>query len=258
MANRAQLLAKLKNLQNKGQGQDIIWKPEEGETKIRIVPLATDPENPFIELFFHYGLGGKTYYSPLSYGERDPIAEFSDSLIGEGGLSKEEYKAAKQFYPALRTYLPIVVRGKEKEGVKYWAFGKQIFEQLLSIMTDEDYGDITDPNEGRDVKVTFTPKEKSDTNFAKTELKIVPATSALSKDKELLAKLLTEQPDLKASQKKHTYEELTAVLQRVLDPGTSPEEETPSPRALEDAPATVSKGALSEDVAEEFGKIFDN
>ena len=35
----------------------------------------------------------------------------------------------------------MVVRGEEKQGVKFWGFGKTVYQELLSIM-DPDYGDI--------------------------------------------------------------------------------------------------------------------
>jgi hypothetical protein len=253
---------KLNQLQKKSS--DNIFKPEEGETTIRIVPLKSDPTNPFIQVYFHYNLGGKTYLSPLTYGERDPIAEFSDALIAEGGLSKDEFKAAKRFFPTLRTYVPIVVRGKEAEGVKYWAFGKQIFEQLLKIMTDEEYGDITDVLTGTDLKLTFTPQEKSDTNFAKTEIIPKRKPSPLTADEALLNKLLNNQPDLLEGFKRHTAEELEAVLHKYLNAEVASEDETEGETKTEDAsedeaPAkTEAPAKVSADIEAEFDQIFNS
>jgi hypothetical protein len=250
--NKQELLNKLKGLQNKGSKN--LFKPEEGETKVRIVPLKSNPENPFIQLYFHYNLNGKTYLSPLSYGESDPIADFSDSLVAEGNLSKEDYKQAKKFYPTMRTYVPIVVRGKEEEGVKFWAFGKQIYEQLLTIMTDDDYGDITDVTEGRDIKIRFTPQEKSDTNFAKTEIVIVPAQTPLSKNKDLTKKLLSEQPDLMEEFTKVSSDELSKMLQKHL----SVEESTDESSESESVVVETAKASVPESVAEEFDAVFNS
>lgn len=253
----AALKAKLNELQKKSA--DHIFKPEEGTTVIRIVPLKSNPSNPFIQVYFHYNLGGKHYLSPLTYGEPDPIAEFSDALIAEGGLSKEDYKAAKRFFPTLRTYVPIVVRGKESEGVKYWAFGKTIYEQLLKTMTDEDagYGDITDVKNGRDIKVTFTPQEKSDTNFAKTEILVSGKETPLTKDEELLDKLLNDQPDLLAGFKRHTYDELTLVLQKYLNADSSTSVDSSDEDAKTEV-SNISSKSLTADVEEEFNAIFDS
>ena len=53
----------------------------------------------------------------------------------------------------------MIVRGEENEGVKYWGFGKTVYQELLSII-DPDYGDISDPVSGRDVVVEFKTERK--------------------------------------------------------------------------------------------------
>jgi hypothetical protein len=53
----------------------------------------------------------------------------------------------RKIEPKMRTYVPVIIRGKEAEGVKFWGFGKTIYAELLSIISDPDYGDITDLNE---------------------------------------------------------------------------------------------------------------
>jgi hypothetical protein len=215
------MLQKKKELESKAKGNEMLFKPTEGETVIRIVPLQGNPDNPFQELLFHY-LGNKTILSPRTFGGTDPIGDFSDALVSAGNLTKDEYKEAKKFSPVLRTYVPVVVRGKEKEGVKFWAFGKTIYEQILAIINDEDYGDISDVAKGHDIKITFTPAEKSDTKFAKTEIMVRPKQSALTTDKELLPKLLNEQPVLLDMFKKWTAAEMDTFLQNYLNPPATP------------------------------------
>ena len=53
----------------------------------------------------------------------------------------------------MRTFVPVVVRGEETEGVKWWGFGKTVYQELLSIIADPDYGDISDSMTGRDIVV---------------------------------------------------------------------------------------------------------
>jgi hypothetical protein len=273
----AAIRAKLAKLS--GKGNEGLFKPEEGDNIIRIVPLSATPENPFQEVYFHYGLGGKNYLSPLSYGDRDPIAEFSDALISTGPrLSKEEFKEAKKFYPQTRTYAAIVVRGKESEGIKFWSFGQGTLTKLLGIMADEDYGDITDIEKGFDLKVTYTPKEKSDTNFAKTEVVARRNPSPLTTDTELLGKLTSKQPNLLEviGYERKTFDELKNILERVLNPeapvslssGTV-KGGSPAPAAAAsaqdtsewDAPAPkkeAEKPAVSDDVSAQFDELFNS
>jgi hypothetical protein len=263
--NLAALRAKLDEMNNPKKGQNFMFKPEKGLNTIRVLPLASDPSNPFQEVSFHFNLGGKTYLSPDSYGERDPIKEFADSIISQGGLTKEEFKEVVKFRPALRTYLPVIVRGKEDEGVKFWSFGKDTLKKILAVMADEDYGDITDPKSGRDLKITYTPQEDSDTNFAKTEVMPSPKITPLSTKAEELDKWLNNQPVLlDVVGKRHTYDELQAVLQRVLNPESANTASAPAttgvvaePWADEPAPAVKQrKAAVSADVEADFDKLF--
>lgn len=254
--------AALASVQKKSN--DNLWKPEEGDNKIRLVPLAGRPENPFQVLWFHYNLGGKTYLSPLSYGERDPLAEFSDQLIGEGNLPKETYKEYKKWHPQARTYVPIVVRGKEEEGVKFWAFGKKTYEQILVLINNEEYGDITDVETGTDLTVTFTPAEKSATKFAETTITASRKSSVLHKDPAVRDKLLTTQPVLLDQYKRHTYDELVDVLKRQLNVASTPETDASSAaEATTSESPTAQKAAettkkLSAEASEEFDNIFNS
>jgi hypothetical protein len=265
------LRSKLTQLKGGADRSQILWKPQEGENIIRILPLATNPDNPFVELYFHY-LGGKTYLSPLSFGEADPIAEFSENLVAGGGLSKDEYREAKKFSPQIRTFVPVIDRKNPDQGVRFWAFGKTVYQELLSVMADPDFGDITDPQTGRDIKVHFTPQEKSDTNFAKTAVRVSPKQTSLTNDAAQLKQWLTEQPDLMAIYKRLTYDELSGVLTRFVNGGKTEQptsrkvtqvteeswgddvEDTPSPTATK---ARGVKKAAS-DVEEEFATLFNN
>jgi hypothetical protein len=267
--NIAALKARLNELSNKTKMSDVLWKPAEGKTVIRIVPFAKDPTNPFIEAYFHY-LGGKTYPSPMSIGDPDPIAEFADSLRGAGGLSKEEWAETKKFVPKPRTYVPIVVRGKESEGTKLWGFGKTTYQELLAIMSDPDYGDITDIKTGRNINVEFTPGEKSDTKFPKTKILVSPKETPLTDDKELLNTLLTVQPNLFDIYKIPSYDELKDVLTKFLAPAANSSSSESSDEFLED-PATmtsptakksaetkVAAAKSTKQVDEEFDKLFND
>jgi hypothetical protein len=86
------------------------------------------------------------------------VVEFCEKLKSSG--NSDEWKLGKKMEPKMRTYVPILVRGLESEGVKFWGFGKQVYTELLGIISDPDYGDISDPMGGRDILVEFTPAEE--------------------------------------------------------------------------------------------------
>ena len=258
--NIAALKAKLGQFNRQGERSDALWKPTEGKTVVRIVPWKENKENPFIELYFHY-LGNKTYLSPTSYGNRDPIMEFAEELASEG--TKDAYAQARPFRAKLRTFVPVVVRGEEEKGVRFMSFGKTVYTELLSIIADPDYGDITDVKGGRDIVVEYVPQEKSDTNFAKTMVRPKPNQTPLHADAATVEKFLTEQPDIRAIFKEPSYEELKVALERYLDP-SAPSAPTPAPAKAEPTSATAAKSANVEkkassvkDMIDEFDEVFN-
>lgn len=255
------LKAKLNQFTRQSDRSDSLWKPTEGKTVVRIVPWKDNPENPFIELYFHY-LGNKTYLSPTTHGNRDPIAEFADQLAAGG--TKDDYAQARPFRPKLRTFVPVIVRGEEEKGVRFMSFGKTVYTELLSIISDVDYGDITDIKTGRDIVVEYIPQEKSDTNFAKTMVRPKPNPTPLADSPEKIKKFLSEQPDLFAIFKEPSYDELKLGLQRYLDPDSV--SATPTPKEEEEV-STPTKSATTnksnelkststKNMIDEFDEIF--
>ena len=78
---------KLSALQSAGQKKEkvdyskYLWKPkQEGKFQIRIVPSVLNKQNPFQELFVHYGFGKFPIYALTNWGEKDPIVEFAKQL----------------------------------------------------------------------------------------------------------------------------------------------------------------------------------
>jgi len=260
--NIAALKAKLNQFTKQTNRDDAIWKPTEGKTVVRIVPWKDNRENPFIELYFHY-LGNKTYLSPTSHGNRDPILEFAEK-ISEGG-DKESWAQARIFRPKLRTYVPVLVRGEEEKGVRFYSFGKTVYQELLSIISDPDYGDITDVKNGRDVVVEYIPQEKSDTNFAKTMVRPKPNQTPISDSAEKIQKFLNEQPDIRSLFKEPSYAELSSVLAAYLgaDEETTdvdepaPQAAKPSQSATTSRSNEVKSSSSVKDMIDDFDQVFN-
>lgn len=258
--NIAALKAKLNQFTRTTERSDALWKPTEGKTVIRIVPWKENKENPFVELHFHY-LGNKTLLSPTSYGNRDPILEFAEAIAAGG--TKDDWAQARPFRPKLRTFVPVIVRGEEEKGVRFMSFGKTVYTELLSIISDPDYGDITDVKSGRDIVVEYIPQEKSDTSFAKTMVRPKPNQTPLHSDATMVQKFLTDQPDIRAIFKEPTYEELKVALERYLDPN-APSTPTPAVKEQPKTSPTAEKSAAVEkkstsvkEMIDEFDEAFN-
>ena len=213
---------RLNQLQTTNNRTSSLWKPQPGKTQIRIVPYAFNKDNPFIELFFHYNLNNRSYLSPISFGRPDPIEEFAQKLKASG--SKEDYQLSRKLEAKMRTFAPVIVRGEEKQGVKFWGFGKTVYQELLSIIADPDYGDITDPVNGRDVVVEFISAEETGASYPKTNIRVKPNQTPISDEPEVIELVKTQQ-DIKEIYQELSYDDLTDVLNEWLNPSDDDEEE---------------------------------
>ena len=244
--------SRLNQLQN--TQTNAFWKPQPGKSQIRIVPYKFDKNNPFSELFFHYSLvPNKTVLSPLSYGRPDPVQQFADKLKSTG--NKDEWIQGKRIEPKMRTFVPVVVRGEESEGVKFWGFGKTVYQELLGIIADPDYGDISDSLTGRDIVVERQTPAEAGNQYGKTTIRVKPNVNALSDDSDLLTKLLEEQPELKELYQEPTFDELKSHLSNFLNPSDSNSDTGETETKSE--PEMVTTEASS-NVEDDFDKLFNS
>jgi len=268
---------RLNKLQSTTSKKVELWKPAPGKHQIRLVPYKFNEENPFIELYFHYNINNKSYLSPMSFGRPDPIVEFADKLKRMG--DKEDWKAAKKMEPKLRTFVPVLVRGEEGEGVRFWGFGKTVYQEILGYMADPDYGDITDPTTGRDITVEIVSAEDSGTSYPVTTIRVKPKETPLVESAEETKKFLTSQMEITDLYQELTYSELKSVLEGWLNPSATGDDEletsvsaqtlsstaspaesvipTPTPKveAVTEAPAPAKK---LDDVTSAFDDLFNN
>jgi len=243
----------------------VYWKPkQEGKFQIRIVPSKLNPKNPFQEVFVHYGFSKFPIYALTNWGEKDPIVEFTAQLRKTN--DRENWVLAKKLDPKMRVFAPVIVRGEEDKGVRLWEFGKEIYMQLLGIAEDEDYGDYTDINEGRDFTVEAIKGDIGGRQGLKTSIRIKPKTTPLSTDASLIENFLKEQPTLLEIQRKNTYESIKESLQSWLSPeepeeGSIIDDEEEVEAELEAAPAKnyalKTPSVPKESKADKFDALFD-
>jgi len=244
----------------------VYWKPrEEGKYQIRIVPSKYDSKNPFKEVFVHYGISKFPVYALTNWGEKDPIVEFCSQLRKTN--DKENWVLAKKLDPKMRIFAPVVVRGEEEKGVRLWEFGKEIYMQLLGIAEDEDYGDFTDINEGRDFTVEAVRGDIGGRQGLKSSIRIKPKTTPLSNDATQIGTFLNEQPNILEVQRKRTYDDLKEILQNWLSPEDAAEgdiiddEQDPTPvmAAKPEKAYTLNTPSPSKTTkADQFDSLFDD
>jgi len=258
--------SRLNKLQNTQRKSDSLWKPTPGKHQVRVVPYKFDKDNPFIELYFHYNINNKTYLSPQSFGRPDPIVEFADKLKIMG--DKEDWKAAKAMEPKLRTFVPVVVRGEEGEGVRFWGFGKTVYQEILGYIADPDYGDITDPTSGRDLTIEYKSAEEAGTTYPTTTIRVKPNETPVSEDATKATAFIENQTEITDLYSELSYDELKSVLEGWLNPSGEGKEETVSQSTLsqskpvQSTPTTpkaeVNAPQKTDDVAAAFDDLFNN
>ena len=243
----------------------VYWKPKaEGKYQIRFVPSKINKDNPFQEIFMHYGVGKYPIVALTNWGEDDPIVEFSKKL--RKSSESENWRLAKQLDPKMRVFAPVIVRGEEDKGVRLFEFSKTIYMELLSIADDEDYGDFTDINQGFDFVVTAT-KVQDRPGFG-LSVRPKPKQTPLSSDASQITTWLENQPILLEERYKYTYDKLKEELQNFISGGEEKEDDIISEPASgfeDDSPAKEEKkftlstqGTPKKAKSEEFDSLFED
>ena len=212
--------ARLNKLQGTQKTADSLWKPTVGKHQIRLVPYKFNKDIPFIELYFHYNINNKSYLSPASFGRPDPIVEFAEKLKRMGG--KDDYREAKKMEPKLRTFVPVIVRGQESEGVKFWGFGKTVYQELLGYFADPDYGDLSDPFNGRDIVVDYAAAEGG-ASYPTTTIRVKPTTTKLHENDSKISELIGNEKEITTIYSELSYDELKKILENWLAGNTTDE-----------------------------------
>jgi len=216
---------KLNQLSGTSSRRNVMWRPQEGEeATVRLLSFSDNDGQPFKELWFYYNIGNNPgLLSPKQFGKPDPIQELINKLRDDA--SKESYELAKKLYPKMRCFAPVIVRGEEDKGVRLWSFGKTVYQSLLNIMLDEDYGDITDPLEGRDVKVTCT--KAPGRMWATTTVRPRGKATPLNADPATVKEWTSNIPSLDDLYTLKSYDELEKVVNDWLN-GVDESEDSPS------------------------------
>lgn len=238
---------KLAKLEGK-RASDVLWRPKEaGQYKLRIVPAREAMEKtglPLFERSFYYDFGS-TISAPCQFGEPDPVAELWEKCQAEGDRTM-----FKHLTPKGRDFAAVIVRGEEEKGVQLWSLNKKVAQTIYGFFMDSDYGDISDVNEGWDLKVKLTVKPLPN---GKTWLE--PTVQCSPKQTKLGTKAQVEEwlenvPDLDEVYPQKTYEQVEQALNAWLDRGGS------EPRDDEGSTRGSTNQAASTPVADKLDATF--
>ena len=224
--NSAKLRERLKSLQEKKKGgggnKNFFKSPTDGsKAMIRQCPYPHNEDNmPFIEVGWHYNIAGhRSLVCPReTYNEPCPICELADEFKSMGG--KDNWQIFKKLSAKMRIYSPVIVRGDEGSGVKLWGYGSTIYELLLEKYLDSEWGNLSDPMTGRDLKV-WTIKAASKDEFDDPRMDVSPNVSKMMEKKVDIANILKEIPNFLEDGETFeakSFTELKAIVAKFADP----------------------------------------
>ena len=133
---------------------------KQGQRRLRILP-TTDGSSPFKEVWYHeIQVDGKwqKFYDPgKNDNERSPLNEVYEELRSTGKDADKEL--AKQYLSRKFYIVKVIDRDAEDDGVKFWRFkhnykNEGILDKIIPIWRAK--GDITDPDNGRDIILELT------------------------------------------------------------------------------------------------------
>ena len=254
--------AKLNKLSGNNSRRDTLWRPQEGEEHVvRIIAFPDNDGQPFKERWFYYNIGNNPgLLAPHQFGSPDPIQELINELRSDG--NKESYELAKKLYPKMRAYAAVIVRGEEDKGVRLWSFGKMVYQSLLNIMLDEDYGDITDPTSGRDIKVVCT--KPPGRMYAVTDVRPRGKATPLAESQKAAKGWINAIPNLDDMYSCKSYDELEKIVNAWIGGGDEDTESTGTSRSTSSQTTTnnttnntTTAATASEDAGKKYQSLDD-
>lgn len=251
----SKMKAKLEALQNGGKAKSKtnFFTPKEGNTYlVRIVD--TGDGDPLKEAWFHYGIGKGGFLCPnKNYKEDCAVCNFAKKLYKEN--TEASIAMAKDFNARQRFFSPVVVRGEEKEGVKVWGYGKNVYQRLIELALDPDYGDFVDAHKGHDLTVKAT--KAAGQQYPMTSVMPKPKPSRLAETDGDIDTLLNGVPQFDTIHDRKTSAEVAAILDEHLAAPTDKEVEAESSQTTKyggAAPATKKKS--TDAIDEAFASIL--
>lgn len=205
--------------ENRNKRNFKFWKPIKfGRYTIRFLP-PTDPDGLFFKETAQYRLGDSYFFAPYIEGEPDPIYEYYRALYKKG--TDDAIALAKEIKPRKQYLYNIIVKdelGEEPENpsdVQVYMSGKLLFETVMDYFMDDDYGDLTDVEEGYDFVIVKEEGDLGFPNYKKSKPRKNP--SPLFDDPDLIEDVLKNLKDLDKEVDYKSYDELKQILDRFLE-----------------------------------------
>lgn len=170
MSTKEKMLARKKALESKGGGSGLVF-PKEGVLRIRLKSPGDDQELGYeVVQFYIPGVGG--FISPATFDEPCPFMEKYQEL--KNSKDDDDKELAKTLVPRRRFIIGgIIFKDDKGNEVDYEGQDKgvliagSIYQDIIDLYLDEDEaGDMTDPINGYDIKITRSGSGRFDTTYS--------------------------------------------------------------------------------------------
>ena len=208
MALDLELLKKELEEAQKQKSSDF-WVPEMGENLVRVLP-PRDGKLFYRKVGVHYKLveSGMEFCPRLTFNKPCPICETVVDLKKLGSPGAMEL--VRRFNVAERYMMNVIVLSSDTKGIKQYLAPKTVRLELLKIILDPDYGDITDFETGRNVVIEKVQGSGGFVNYiVRVKPNQVPVSQVIGRKLEL--EEIPAFDDILAERVK-SYDELRYVL----------------------------------------------
>lgn len=173
MSTREKMLARKKALESKGNGGGMIY-PKEGTMRVRLMNQGPDKELGLEVIQFYLGPKVGGVISPATFDEPCPFMEKYQEL--KNSKDETDQELAKDLAPRRRYIIGGTCykdeKGKEIDSdrvCKPILVPRSVYQDIIDLYLDEDdWGDMTDPEEGYDIKISRSGSGKMDTTYSVT------------------------------------------------------------------------------------------
>ena len=161
MTTREKMLARKKDLEKRSGGGGILY-PKEGTTRVRLKSRGSDEELGIEIIQFYLGPKEGGIISPATFDEPCPFMEKYQEL--KNSDDDDDKALASKLVPK-RKYMVGIIGYKDSKGKeidpdridKPMMIPRSVYQDIIDLYLDEeDWGDMTYPVEGYDIKITRT------------------------------------------------------------------------------------------------------
>lgn len=224
MSTKERMIQRKKQLEEKGKGGGILF-PKEGTMRVRLMNQGPDKELGLEIIQFYLGskLGG--VISPATFDEPCPIMERYKEL--KNSKDEIDQELAGRLAPRRRYIIAGTVyadeKGKEVDTNNICTpilVPRSVYQDIIDLYLDEDdWGDMTDEEEGYDIKITRSGSGKLDTTYSVTACPGKKPLNPKYRDEVNLEEVIRN--------KMKSYDEIEEILHEFLNESPDEEEDTP-------------------------------